>query len=381
MKVVLISGDKYPFFLETANHLCALGHEVHLFCSKPLNRTNEITPLAKEIILHEDLNERFDLDKNIFRLLLFPLAAIKLKRILNKIKPDILHAFNLKWGGWLAALTNYHPFILTGLGSDILIEQGATNNLLLHYFRILTIKNADFLTVVSKQMDRQIKIVDPNKQTGIFAPGADQRIFDLNLVKPESKPNINIDINGKKIIFSPRGLKPIYQIKEIVLGFAQLKKTYENAVLILGGRDNPPYSEEVRELIDRLKIQESVYLTGLVNIDDWRYFFHISDLIVSYPSNDGMPATIFESMAMERPLILSDIPSMREIVTHNKDAILCDKDDINSLSKAFYRLLTDDNLVENIVEKAKETFARKGNALTHIKNLEKIYCKLLQSIG
>jgi len=45
---------------------------------------------------------------------------LKTRRIIRKIKPDILHAHFIHQYGWLGALSQFHPFILTIWGTDIL---------------------------------------------------------------------------------------------------------------------------------------------------------------------------------------------------------------------------------------------------------------------
>ena len=44
-----------------------------------------------------------------------------LAALLKQIQPDILHAHSVADPGWFAALSGFHPFVLTAWGSDVLL--------------------------------------------------------------------------------------------------------------------------------------------------------------------------------------------------------------------------------------------------------------------
>ena len=44
-----------------------------------------------------------------------------LAALLKQIQPDVLHAHSVADPGWFAALSGFHPFVLTAWGSDVLL--------------------------------------------------------------------------------------------------------------------------------------------------------------------------------------------------------------------------------------------------------------------
>lgn len=368
MKICLICLDRYSVFIDTANYLARDGYEVHVFCSR------EIANLKKGIHFHYGLIGKIDAEKSKFNVLTLPINAKKFRKKLEQIKPDVLHAFNLKWSGWISALCSYHPFILSGMGSDILKEQKAESNIILKYLKHYTINKADYITVVSKQMEEQVREINHNVPIDFFAPGADPEIFKAG--EPQKDFVEKYDVPNNKIIFSPRGIRPVYQTKEIIKAFALLKKKFENVILISGGSEKTPYAYQTKELVKELHLEDSVYFTGRVKIEEWLEYYRLADFVVSFPYNDGMPATIFEAMTMEKPLILSNIPSTNEICRNDYDAIICDKNDIQSLANAFERLMFDESLRNNLGKNAKNTFKKKGNVRIYLRNLKNIYHEL-----
>lgn len=372
MKILLFSNERYPFFISVANALFTRGYDIHVCCFRNLYVTNNIVNLNKQITFYNDLV--IDIDNNKLKFLLIPLLIKKLKKVIKIVNPDILHVFNLKWAGWLAAAIGFSPFILTGMGSDILKEQDAEKNIFLKRLRSFTIKKADFITVVSDQMGKQIKEVNPYVQTCFFAPGANPEKFSFGKTQKLTKEKFK---NFEYIVFSPRAMKPIYQTKEIVMAFAEFQNKYKNSLLIIGGKTNSCFAREVKNIIDKKGLSEYTYFTGHVTHEQWLDYYRISDAVVSYPANDGMPATIFEAMAMKRALILSDVPSIQKIVSHGQDGHLCDVKNYKSLVQGFKDVLLNYDYRNNLVENAYLTFNLKGNTLKLIGNLEDAYKEVL----
>ncbi len=66
------------------------------------------------------------------------------------------------------------------------------------------------------------------------------------------------------------------------------------------------------------------------------------------------PLKVFEAMAMGVPLVASDLPSLREILEHERDALLVPPDDANALAAGVRRMLDDEPLRERIRERLLE---------------------------
>jgi len=68
------------------------------------------------------------------------------------------------------------------------------------------------------------------------------------------------------------------------------------------------------------------------------------------------PLKIFECMAHAKPIVSSDLPVLREVLTDEVNALLCDPDDIESWVKAIERLRKDQDLRARLAERAKLDF-------------------------
>jgi glycosyltransferase involved in cell wall biosynthesis len=72
-----------------------------------------------------------------------------------------------------------------------------------------------------------------------------------------------------------------------------------------------------------------------------------------------IPIKVYEALAMGKPVITSDTPAIRELLTHGNDAFLCHAADSDHLAQAIRTLLTDENLRNKIAANGHRTFLDK----------------------
>ncbi len=70
------------------------------------------------------------------------------------------------------------------------------------------------------------------------------------------------------------------------------------------------------------------------------------------------PLKIFEYMAAEKPIVCSDLPVLREVLTDGQNALLRPPDDVTAWVEAIKQLQTDEELRKHIIRNAKKEFER-----------------------
>ena len=128
---------------------------------------------------------------------------------------------------------------------------------------------------------------------------------------------------------------------------------------------------EVRDWRARLKNIENITFYGQVapsETDKYRRSFDI--LLAPYermkddlPDEDLQtpwlsPLKIVEYMAAGKAIICSDLPAYREILTHERNALLCDPDDVASWAAAVERLRRDADLRKSLGRAARDDFQK-----------------------
>jgi glycosyltransferase involved in cell wall biosynthesis len=64
------------------------------------------------------------------------------------------------------------------------------------------------------------------------------------------------------------------------------------------------------------------------------------------------PMKLFEYMAARKPIVASDLPSLREVLEHERNALLFEPDRAEALAAALSRLLTEDGLKDRLASEA-----------------------------
>ena len=93
------------------------------------------------------------LKKYLFKPLGLLLNILPVRKLIKKINPDILHAHYAGVNGLLAALSGFHPFILTPWGSDILIN--AKSRIMRPLIKFV-LNKADLITCDAEQMKEEL---------------------------------------------------------------------------------------------------------------------------------------------------------------------------------------------------------------------------------
>jgi glycosyltransferase involved in cell wall biosynthesis len=93
---------------------------------------------------------------------------------------------------------------------------------------------------------------------------------------------------------------------------------------------------------------------------------------------EGIPLTLFESAALGKPIITSSLPGICEVMTDEHTCLMSPPGDTKGLADSIMRLLSDENLRQEIGKNAKR-IVEKNYTWDHIaEKTMKVYQKLLQ---
>ena len=119
MKIVYIANAGSVHFIRWYEYFINRGHEVYLISSSSAILEYKIDIKGLKTFYLPDFkshNRKLNFIINTIRL---PLILLKIRRIIKRIKPDILHAHQVYAEGFWAALTGFHPLIITPMGADV----------------------------------------------------------------------------------------------------------------------------------------------------------------------------------------------------------------------------------------------------------------------
>ncbi len=131
-------------------------------------------------------------------------------------------------------------------------------------------------------------------------------------------------------------------------------------LVIVGGLPPEPDLDRLKRLASSLSLEDRIRFRGFVPPPELPAERTNADLFV-IPLLDSTtsrlftsPLKLFEAMASGRPVVASDLPSIREILTHEENALLVPPGDARAIAAATERLLRDRNLARRLAARAFE---------------------------
>lgn len=141
-------------------------------------------------------------------------------------------------------------------------------------------------------------------------------------------------------------LHPWKGVDTLIRALPHVKQAAE--LHIVGG--NEQRIAELRKLAEELNVAARVVFHGLVEPGKRFEYIHQADICLLPLTDTGLggrytsPLKLFEYMAAGKAIIVSDLPSMRQVLTPEQDALLVPTGEPEALARAIKRLLTDAEL-------------------------------------
>ena len=353
------------------NYFVNRGHIVHLISRSPKS-CRQLKGVSLHDLLLPPYGENLKNKKGVYKLYLF-LRDFKLRKIISKIKPDILHAHYVTYYGWWAARSNFHPFVLTAWGGDIYRDTKGPQIKEI----IFALKRADLITSDSEDLQKAtIKLKGSSRNNYVVQFGIDLSIFNLKPDTSGLRERLGIAKN-QLIVLSTRSFKPWYNIDTIIESIPYVVKKIPQVKFIL--KNCYGYEEEkIKNLVKKIGVDKNALIVGEVSYEEMANFYKIADVFVSIPSFDSTPVSLLEAMACGAIPIVSDLPAVREWVQNNVNGFIVPVRNSIALAKAIIKALKNKELRKDIALNNFEIIQKRANYVKQMEYMEGLYYSLLR---
>jgi len=224
-------------------------------------------------------------------------------------------------------------------------------------------KSARGLVVITKHLgklfSREIKA-----PIHVAPDGVDLEAFDLDISKEEARRRLGLPQDKKIICYTGQ----LYDWKGVhILAEAADMLPKDYMALIVGGG-------EKRLLEDLQSKYTSPYFTGQKPHKDIPTYLKAADILVLPNTRARMsseftsPLKLFEYMASKRAIIASDLPSLREVLTDGRNALLVEPEDPVALASAIREVSGNPSLSQKIselayIDAAKYTWQKRADSI------------------
>lgn len=159
-------------------------------------------------------------------------------------------------------------------------------------------------------------------------------------------------LEGKRVILFVGRLAGNKRVDLLVEALAQVQRSVPNARLLVVGddRSNPAFVEVaagIRRRAAELGVADDVILAG--RVDDLPSHYRLADVYASASLHEGFGVPLIEAMACGVPLVVSNATAHPWVA--GDAALLCEPDSSDDLAAHLARLLTDDTLYSDLVQR------------------------------
>lgn len=271
----------------------------------------------------------------------------------NQTKPDIVHAHNMHY------FSEIHVRLLEKLACKhksklILTAHNVWDDIL---YMDLTLKiKWDKIIAVSHYIKKElIGIGVDEKKIIVVHHGIKQDLFTPTTPLPaffERYPKLK----DRLIVFHPARMGLAKGCDVSIKAINVVKKKYPEVVFVFAGSKNIIDWGETQQkdiaylvnLVKHFKLEDNV-LIDCYSLEEMRNMYSVSDVVI-YPStaNEPFGLAMLEAMAMEKPIIVTDMGGMPEIVKDGINGFVVHQRDFEALGHRIIQVLGDNALCSRL---------------------------------
>jgi glycosyltransferase involved in cell wall biosynthesis len=315
MKILFLSDAKSYHTKRWVDYFVERGHQCFL-----VSLEKGIPTQAEEFFINYKIFPSF---------LKYPLSVRKIKKIAEKIKPDLINAHFVPGYGLVGALLGQNPLVVSTWGSDILISPQKS---FLHKLRTKYIlKKADLITTDAKILTQAILDLGIEGKKVVENPMG----VDKNLVSGYEKKRFDSTYLEEKknfIILSNRRLEPVYDVITLLKTVPSvIKEAQKKIKFVIVGEGSQKH--RLIKFAQDLNVGKYVEFKGELSREDLLDCYKDSDIYISTSLSDSTSVSLLEALALGPLPIVTDIPGNREWIEDKKNGFLFPISDHQALAK------------------------------------------------
>lgn len=288
-----------------------------------------------------------------------------LKSSVGEFRPDVIFLQTLLYPCYLAnSLRSSIPVIVTFWNGDVTwwARWNGTERLIKKQIVSYAARRATAVTVNSESArgaclsygvrpERIHLIRYPGVEPGRFAPSA----------REEARRSLGIE--ARRVVLCPRGVGGYLNGDVIVEAVpAVLARHPEVLFLFLSRPGEEEERKRLRSRAEALGVGERIRWEGHVPWEAMPAYYNAADVTVSISSQDSLPNCMLESMACGVPVVMGDIPAIREWISDGVDGFLVPVRDPGALSAAIGRIFADEGgMLAAVTNSARERVRREAD--------------------
>ncbi len=215
----------------------------------------------------------------------------------------------------------------------------------------------DHIIAVSQSTKRDViqHLGVPEDKITVVYEAANPIFQPMDREEARKQVRLRYGVDGPYILFVST-IEPRKNVPTLIRAVWQLIDCYKEDVhLILAGGKGWLY-EDAFAMVDSLRLDDRVHFVGRVSSDDLLYLYNAAELLAHPAFYEGFGLPPLEAMACGLPVVVSNVASLPEVV--GDAGLLFDPHEVDELTVAMWRVLSDESLRREMREKGLAQAAR-----------------------
>ena len=361
MKICYLADAGSIHTQKWAIHFASKGNEIHIISFRDANLDG-----VKVHYIDSSGSINTSPSASIFSKLGYVLWSRHIKKLINRINPDILHAHWASSYGFLAALSGFHLFILSVWGSDISIfpkKLWITKKIL-----EFSLNRADIVTATSSALAEDTKnYIDGNKQVHVIPFGVN--INQFTSVKKDYRID-DFCVGIVKNLEKNYGIEFLIRAVEIVI-----KKGHKCRLIIVG---DGSLRKKLVQLCDEIRISDFVTFTGKIPNHMVVSHLHSFDVFVVPSLSESFGVSALEASSCGIPVIASDIGGLPEVIVDGETGYLIPPRNEAAIAEKIIKLIEEPGLRQNLGANGRKFVLDNYDWNLCAKKMEEVYESILK---
>ena len=269
----------------------------------------------------------------------------RLRWLVERIQPDLVHALRIPYEGFLASYTPPGiPLIVSIWGNDLTLHANGSSAMAKLTQRALA--RADGLMTDAARDVRLARAwgFEEGKPALVVPGSGGLDLEEIAAVKERVQAQATNEPEGAPLVLNPRGFRT---------GSVRQDTFFASIPLVLERRKEDPIrfacaamagQREAVQMLERLNLRGKVdLLPHMPQAELWELFARAA-VTVSISQHDGTPNSLLEAMALGVFPIAGDIESIREWITPGVNGLLVEPDKPQALAEALLLALNNPEL-------------------------------------
>jgi len=291
----------------------------------------------------------------------------KLRKLVGKLKPDILHSHYASSFGFLASFVDHPRKILSVWGNDIVVFPYA--NYLFKMMVVRSLRKANRVTATSYFLKNAVSLLEPGLSGVIVIPfGIDPDKFVFS-----QRPDDDIVTIG-----IAKSLRPKYGIDILIKAFKISTESYKNIRLSIAGRGN--YADKYKSMVRECGLSDLIDFVGFIDYDKLPEFFSKLDIFAMPSISDGesFGVAALEASASGVPVVATRVGGVPEVVLDGKTGFLVERKNVDELARALEKLITNPELRRQMGKAGREFVEKNYRWEDNLKSMENLYFEMMK---